>query len=104
MPYEAFNDAIKKAGEETALHVGSKCDDWFQFSADKLTPAIKEWDQLLRALRPPTDLPLSIVDSMQTQLKCLNKHVKDKVLIAKACWAAHICSKIHNMWLIPRAS
>ena len=42
MPYEAFNDAVKKVGEETALRVGSKCDDWFQFNADELTPAIKE--------------------------------------------------------------
>ncbi len=57
----------------------------------------KEQDQLLHALRSPADLPPSIVDYMRTQLKCLNKHVKDKVLITKARWAAHICSKIHNM-------
>ena len=44
MPYEAFNDSVKKVGEETALHVGSKCDDWFQLNADELTPAIKEQD------------------------------------------------------------
>jgi hypothetical protein len=42
MPYEAFNDVIKKVGEETALCVGLKCDDWFQFNADELTPAMEE--------------------------------------------------------------
>jgi hypothetical protein len=41
MPYEAFDDAIKKAGEETALHADSKCNYWFQFNADELTPATK---------------------------------------------------------------
>ena len=39
---------------------------------------------------------------MRTQLQHLNKNVKDKVLIAKARWAAHVCSKIHNMRTNPR--
>jgi hypothetical protein len=39
---------------------------------------------------------------MHTQLQHLNKNVKDKVLIAKARWAAHVCSKIHDMWTNPR--
>jgi hypothetical protein len=34
---------------------------------------------------------------MRAQLQCLNKNVKDKVLIAKACWVAQLCSKIHDM-------
>jgi hypothetical protein len=42
MPYEDFNDIIKKAGEETALLVGSRCDDWFQFNIAELTPTIEE--------------------------------------------------------------
>ncbi len=42
MSYEEFNDAIKKAGEETALLVKSRVDDWFQFNADKLVPFIEE--------------------------------------------------------------
>jgi hypothetical protein len=33
---------------------------------------------------------------MHDALFCLNKHVKDKILIAKAQWAAHLCSKIHK--------
>jgi hypothetical protein len=41
IPYENFNDIIKKAGEETALLVGSQCNDWFQFSAADLTPPIE---------------------------------------------------------------
>ena len=97
MPYEAFDDAIKKAGEETALHADLKCNYWFQFNADELTPATKGTRPTSACSRSPADLPPSIVDYMRTQLKCLNKHVKDKVLITKARWAAHICSKIHNM-------
>jgi hypothetical protein len=42
MSYKEFNDAIKKAGEETAFLVKSRCDDWFQFNADKLAPSIEE--------------------------------------------------------------
>ena len=102
IPYEDFNDIIKKAGEETALLVGSRCDDWFQFSAADLTPPIEERNQLLHEIRNANDLPPSILDSMRTQLQHLNKNVKDKVLIAKARWAAHVCSKIHNMRTNPR--
>jgi hypothetical protein len=42
IPYEDFNDIIKKAGEKTALLVGLQCNDWFQFSAADLTPPIEE--------------------------------------------------------------
>jgi hypothetical protein len=77
MPYEAFNDAVKKVGEETALRVGSKCNDWFQFNADELNPAIKERDQLLHALRSPTDLPPSIINSMCAQLNSFTPMVAD---------------------------
>ena len=104
MPYEDFNDIIKKVGEETALLVGLRCDDWFQFNVADLTPPIKERNQLLHELRSATDLPPSIIDSMRTQLQCLNKNVKDKVLIAKARWAAHVCSKIHDMRANPRVA
>jgi hypothetical protein len=41
---------------------------------------------------------------MRTQLHRLNKNVKDKVLIAKARWAAHVCSKIHDMHANPRVA
>jgi hypothetical protein len=102
MPCEDFNEAIKKAGEETALLVGSRCDSWFQFNIADLAPPIEERNQFLHALRSSADLPPSILDSMRTQLQCLNKNVKDKVLIAKARWAAHVCSKIHNMRTNPR--
>ena len=97
MPIEVFNNVIKKAGENTALLVGSQCDNWFNFNANKLAPSIKEQDQVLHALRSSADLPPSIADSLHVQLQYLNKYVKDKVLIAKALWAAHLCSKIHNM-------
>jgi hypothetical protein len=97
MSYEEFNDTIKKAGEETALLVKSRCDDWFQFNADELVPFIEERNQLLHALCSSANLPPSIADSMRVQLQCLNKNVKDKVLLAKAHWAAHLCSKIHDM-------
>jgi hypothetical protein len=104
MPIEVFNDAIKKAGENTALLVGSPCDNWFHFNADKLAPSIEECDQVLHALRSSADLPPSIADSTRVHLRCLNKNVKDKVLIAKARWAAHLCSKIHNMRSNPRVA
>ena len=84
MPIEVFDDVIKKAGEDTALLVGSPCDNWFHFNADELTPSIEERNQVLHALRSDADLPPSITDSLRTQLWCLNKNVKDKVLIAKA--------------------
>jgi hypothetical protein len=92
----------KKAGEKTALQVKSRCDDWFQFNADKLVPFIEERNQLLHALRSSADLPPSIADSMRVQLQCLNKNVKGKVLLAKARWVAHLCSKIHDMRSNPR--
>ena len=41
---------------------------------------------------------------MQLQLQQLNKHVKNKVLIAKAKWAAHVCRKIHNMQSHPHVA
>ena len=104
MPYEDFNDAILKAGKETALIAGSRCEDWFQFNLVDLVPAIEGRNQLLHALRSSSDLPPSIIETMRTQLQNLNKTVKDKVLIAKARWAAHVCSKIHNMRANPRVA
>jgi hypothetical protein len=68
MPYEDFNDIIKKVGEETALLVGSQCDDWFQFNIADLTPTIEERNQLLHELRSAADLPPSILDSMRTHV------------------------------------
>ncbi len=65
MSYEAFKDAIKKAGEETALLVGSRCNDWFQFNADKLAPPIEERNLPLHALCSSANLPPSIVDSIR---------------------------------------
>jgi hypothetical protein len=104
MSYEDFNEAIKKASEKTALLVGSRCNDWFQYNIDDLVPPIEERNQLIHALRSSAHLPPSIIDSMRVQLQCLNKNGKDKVLIAKAQWAAHVCSKIHNMRTNPRVA
>jgi hypothetical protein len=57
----------------------------------------------------PTD-PRPLLLCHSTFLHCqynaclarLNKTIKDKVLIAKAQWAAHLCSKIHDMAMNPR--
>ena len=102
MPYEDFNKEIKKAGANTALLVKSKCNDWFLFNQDYIAPPIDERNQLLYALRSTASLPPSIADVMRDALARLNKTIKDKVLIAKAQWAAHLCSKIHNMAMNPR--
>ena len=69
MPIEVFNDVIKKAGEDTALLVGSPCDNWFHFNADKLTPSTEERNQVLHAHRSSADLPPSIADSLRVQLR-----------------------------------
>jgi hypothetical protein len=66
--YEDFNDTIKKAGEETALLVKSRCADWFQFNTEELAPPIEERNQLLHALCSSANLPPSIVNSMRNQL------------------------------------
>jgi hypothetical protein len=58
---------------------------------------IDEHNQLLHALHSSADRPFSIVIAMHDVLSRLNKHVKDKVLTAKVCWVAHLCSKIHDM-------
>jgi len=97
MPYTVFNDAIKKAGEEATTLVKSQQADWFQFSRASLVPHINERNELLHTLRSSSDLPPSIIESMQTSLRRLSKLVKDQVILAKAKWAAHICSKIHDM-------
>jgi len=104
MPYTQFNDTIMKAGEEAATLLKSQQADWFQFSRDALVPHINERNEILHTLRSSADLPLSIIDSMQTSLRRLSKLAKDKVLLAKAKWAAHICSKIHDMHSNPRVA
>jgi len=100
MPYEDFNEAIKKAEEETPCLIsprGVTCS-----SSNKTNHPIDERNQLIHALRSSVDLSSSIVNAMHDALSCLNKHAKDKVLIAKARWAAHLCSKIHDMVMNPR--
>jgi hypothetical protein len=102
MPYEDFHDEIKKAGNNTALLVKSKGDDWFIFNRDYIAPPIGKRNQLIHALRSSATLPTSIANAMHDALVHLNKTIKDKVFIAKAQWAAHLCSKIHNMAMNPR--
>jgi hypothetical protein len=63
----------------------------------KLPPPIDECNQLIHALRSSVTLPTSIANTMCDALARLNKTIKDKLLIAKAQWEAHLCSKIHNM-------
>jgi hypothetical protein len=82
--------------------VKSQQADWFQFSHETLVPPINKQNEILHTLRLSTDLPPSIIDSMGYSLQRLSKLVKDQVLLAKARWAAHICSKIHNMHSNPR--
>ena len=77
------------------------CEDWFQFSLDNLTPTIAERNEILHALRSAQHLPPSIITTLCDSLQRLSKHVKDKVLIVKAKWAAHLCSKIHDMAMNP---
>ncbi len=97
MSYKDFNNAIITAGADTAPLVQSTCNDWFLFLLNDLALIIAEQNEVLDALRSAITLPPSIVKNMQDSLLCLLKHVKDKVLIAKARWAAHLCSKIHDM-------
>jgi hypothetical protein len=102
MPYEDFNKEIKKVGKETPLLVKSKGNDWFLFNQDYLAPLIDERNQLIHALCSSADLPASIINAMHDALTHFNKNVKDKVLIANARWAAHLCSKTHDMVMNPR--
>jgi hypothetical protein len=102
MPYEDFHDEIKKAGKDTALLVKSKGNGWFIFNQDYIAPSIDERNQLIHTLCPSATLPTSIANAMRDAFTRLNKNIKDKVLIAKAQWAAHLCSKIHNMAMNPR--
>jgi hypothetical protein len=60
MPYEDFHDKIKKAGNDTALLVKSKGDDWFIFNRDYIAPPINEWNQLIHTLHSSATLPTSI--------------------------------------------
>jgi hypothetical protein len=84
------------------LLVKSTCDDWFQFSLDDLAPAIAEQNSIIHALCSARHLPPSIVTTLRGSLQRLLKHFKDKVIIAKAKWASHLCSKIHDMAIYPR--
>jgi hypothetical protein len=102
MSYEDFNKSIIAAGTEAALLVKSTCKNWFQFSVSNLAPIIAERNEVLDALGSAKSLPPSIIATMHDSLQCLLKHVKDKVLIAKAKWAAHLCSNIHDMAMNPR--
>jgi hypothetical protein len=102
MPYEDFHDKIKKGGNDTALLVKSKGDDWFIFNRDYIAPPINKRNQLIHALRSSATLPTSIANAVRDALSRLNKTIKDKVLIAKAQWAPHLCFKIHDMAMSPR--
>jgi hypothetical protein len=102
MPYEDFHDKIKKVGNDTALLVKSKGDDWFIFNRDYIAPLISKSNQLIHTLRSSATLPTSIANAMRDALARFNKTIKDKVLIAKARWVAHLCSKIHDMAMNPR--
>ncbi len=87
IPYRDFNNLILAAGTETALLVTSTCDDWFQFLVNDLAPMIAERNGIIHTLRSACNLPPSIIITLCDSLQRLSKHVKDKVIIAKAKWA-----------------
>ncbi len=101
MSYEDFNKSIIAASTEAALLVKPTCDNWFQFPVSDLAPIIAERNEVLDALHSAKSLLPSIVATMRDSLQRLLKHVKDKVLIAKAKWATHLYSKIHDMAMNP---
>ena len=102
IPYSDFNNLILAAGNDTALLVTSICDDWFQFSVNDLAPLIAERNSFIHTLRSARDLPPSIVNTLRDSLHRLSKNVKDRVILAKAKWASHLCAKIHDMAMNPR--
>jgi hypothetical protein len=95
LPYEDFNEAINKAGERGPCLFSPRVTTDSSSFKTTLPPPINERNQLLHTLCSSANLHSSIVNSMRDALTCLNKHAKDKVLIANARWAAHLCSKIH---------
>jgi hypothetical protein len=42
-----------------------------------------------------------VIEQLKKKLKKINKHNRDLVELAKACWYSWICGKIHNMQMKP---
>jgi hypothetical protein len=67
-----------------------------------LAPLYAERNTLKHAVNHASHLSPTIQASMQSNLKCLTRHISHAVSHAKATWYADICQKIHDMRFDPR--
>ena len=102
MSYEDFHDCVIKAGEFTAMVIQCNCEGWFQFSRETLAPLIEMRNQKLHELRQLSSAEVEITTPLKEELRQMNRHVSDAVILAKLKWYAHLCEKIHDMSMNPK--
>ena len=102
MTYDAFCEAVVRAGRETAVSIECQCEGWYQASESILAPAIEEKNRLRHQLQDRHALSDTELADIQLKLKHINKRNRDLVDLAKARWYSGICTNIHNMRFNPR--
>jgi hypothetical protein len=102
MTYDAFCEAVTRAGHETAISLVSQCTGWYAASESILHPAIEEKNRLRHQLQDTHDLTDDEIADLKSQLKQINKRNHDLIALAKARWYSGICSNIHKMHFNPR--
>ena len=102
MSYNNLCKAVVRAGKETAIAIGRKCEGWYTASKDILAPAIQEKNCLRHRLHDSGSLDPNEIAAIKMPLKVVNKRNHDLVEMAKAKWYKGVCSKIHEMNMDPR--
>ena len=73
----------------------------FQFNREELASVLELRNETLHKKRQLHENDPEYA-TIETELKQLNKCVKEKVSMAKARWYAHLCEHIHDMSMNPR--
>ena len=68
MTYDAFCEAVTRAGRETSVSIESKWEGWYKASESILTPAIKEKNQLRHQLQNTINFTDNEIADLQLKL------------------------------------
>ena len=103
--YDDFNNWTLKAGDQTENITKHKCEGWFHFNGETITPLPEQINELLNSLnKKPKDITQHIADNMKSELRKLKIYINDMTSLAKSIWYSDSSFRIHDTIMNPRVA
>ena len=99
--YDNFNECILKSGKQTATIIKHKCEGWFNFILETISPLLKQKNKLLYLRNGRSEyMSQRIADHTKSELKQLQHHINYITALAKSRWYYELSCMIHDMNVI----